>query len=61
MANTSWWLCANCGYPNKPHIEQVMVPESKRPVPADMTRCEQCGFDRSLPGNVDYQPGVARA
>lgn len=54
MAATKYWVCGQCGYPNKPHLERF-DPRDK-PVMWDGKKCEQCGADVADPAAVDYQP-----
>lgn len=45
MAKTVWWMCAKCGFANKPH-----------PFRKDLTLCEQCGHGRTELEDADYTP-----
>jgi NADH pyrophosphatase NudC (nudix superfamily) len=43
-AQTPWWYCGKCGFPNHPRANQ------------DEKKCEQCGAESSEPNAIDYRP-----
>jgi len=52
MAKSSFWLCDNCGFDNRPHAFRIGKEKQ--------AKCEQCGADAASGHDVPPVPAAVR-